>query len=249
MKLKHKMNIAGKVSGAFFGGLLSSNILGALLCGFLGHLLFDLEDDESEEQEYIIDDVVLPTNVNIVQSLLKLCIQLINLKNQMLCSEIDIIKEFFVEKLKFETKEINFIDNIIQNLINNNIEINVTECNNCINSYCNENDKLDIIQLLFLVAISDGPIDDEELKYILEEAQALKISSKDFNFIKNYYIQEEVDFFTVLGVTKDATDDEIKSAFRKHIIRLHPDKNNGNYDKAQFQKIVNAYNEIKKSKK
>jgi DnaJ-class molecular chaperone len=46
------------------------------------------------------------------------------------------------------------------------------------------------------------------------------------------------DHYTVLGISKNATDDEIKSAYRKLARTHHPDKG-GN--KEQFQKIQQAY--------
>lgn len=50
------------------------------------------------------------------------------------------------------------------------------------------------------------------------------------------------DFYEVLGVTKEATDAEIKSAFRKLAIKYHPDKNQGNKEaEEKFKEINEAY--------
>jgi molecular chaperone DnaJ len=47
------------------------------------------------------------------------------------------------------------------------------------------------------------------------------------------------DYYQILGVTKSATDDEIKKAYRKLAHQYHPDKKGG--DEAKFKEINEAY--------
>jgi len=50
------------------------------------------------------------------------------------------------------------------------------------------------------------------------------------------------DLYAVLGVTKTASIDEIRSAYRKLALGLHPDRNPGDKDKErQFKEISQAY--------
>lgn len=50
------------------------------------------------------------------------------------------------------------------------------------------------------------------------------------------------DHYSTLGVSETATDDEIKSAFRKLAMKYHPDRNPGdNSAEEQFKKINDAY--------
>lgn len=54
----------------------------------------------------------------------------------------------------------------------------------------------------------------------------------------------EKDFYAVLGVSKDATADEIKKKFRKLAIELHPDKNPGDKEAEERFKAVSEANDV-----
>lgn len=55
------------------------------------------------------------------------------------------------------------------------------------------------------------------------------------------------DYYEVLGISKDASDDEIKKAFRRKAVELHPDKEGG--DEAKFKEVNEAYEVLKDSSK
>ncbi len=58
------------------------------------------------------------------------------------------------------------------------------------------------------------------------------------------------DYYGLLGVARNATDAEIKSAYRKLAMKHHPDRNPGNKEaEAQFRKINAAYEALSDSKK
>ena len=55
------------------------------------------------------------------------------------------------------------------------------------------------------------------------------------------------DYYEILGISKDASADEIKKAFRKAAVKHHPDKEGG--DEAKFKEINEAYEVLKDQQK
>lgn len=54
------------------------------------------------------------------------------------------------------------------------------------------------------------------------------------------------DFYNTLGVARDASDDEIKKAYRKLAMTYHPDRNNGSSEaEEKFKEITEAYDVLR----
>ena len=49
------------------------------------------------------------------------------------------------------------------------------------------------------------------------------------------------DYYQVLGVSKNATPDEIKKAYRKLALQYHPDRNKGKEAEGKFKEVTRAY--------
>merc|ERR1712180_85564 len=57
------------------------------------------------------------------------------------------------------------------------------------------------------------------------------------------------DYYSILGVAKGASDDEIKKAYRKLALKYHPDKNQSPGAEERFKEIGEAYDVLSDSRK
>ena len=57
------------------------------------------------------------------------------------------------------------------------------------------------------------------------------------------------DYYKVLGIAKDASEDEVKKAYRKQALRYHPDKNKSPGSEDKFKEIAEAYDVLSDAKK
>lgn len=76
---------------------------------------------------------------------------------------------------------------------------------------------------LFLrrVAEADGSISDSEFQKLSQIARFFNIGQQK---VQDTYKQSSAAAYNILGVPKDATDTEVKNAYRKLVKRYHPDK-------------------------
>ncbi len=57
------------------------------------------------------------------------------------------------------------------------------------------------------------------------------------------------DYYEILGVTKTATSDEIKKAYRKLALKYHPDHNKGKEAEGKFKEVTGAYEVLSDAQK
>jgi DnaJ like chaperone protein len=107
-----------------------------------------------------------------------------------------------------------------------------------------------IITFLFGVAAVDDFINAKETRAIHRIAGYLGISDDDFRELKHHFTSDN-NPFKVLGIDEDATPAQIRTAYRKMVLKYHPDKREAHVSEKEanlkFREIKRAYEVIKKS--
>ncbi len=113
-----------------------------------------------------------------------------------------------------------------------------------------------MIQLLFRISMADGHFHPAEEQFIRQVSSVLGISQMEYDQIMAIYVKNNDGAYRILGVTPQATDDEIKKSYRKLVVEYHPDKLMAKGIPEDFIKIANekmaeinnAYNALRKER-
>jgi len=96
-----------------------------------------------------------------------------------------------------------------------------------------------MIQLLFRIALADGELHRDEESFIQRIASVFQMSTAEYQQIKALYIKQTDHAYSILGISRGASDDEVKKAYRKLVREYHPDRMQAKGVPEDFMKIAN----------
>ena len=114
--------------------------------------------------------------------------------------------------------------------------------------------RLQLLHFLFGISNADGILHPNEVKVITNIASWIGVSTADFESIKSMFNDTLEDSYKILEVSPDATNDEVKKAYRNMALKHHPDKVSylgediRRAAEEKFQKVNGAYEKIKKER-
>ncbi len=81
-----------------------------------------------------------------------------------------------------------------------------------------------MVHLLFRIAMADGQYHPAEERFIRQVAEIFGLSNVEFEQIRALFVKVNHKAYQVLGVTPEASVDEIKNAYKKLVNQYHPDR-------------------------
>lgn len=111
--------------------------------------------------------------------------------------------------------------------------------------------RLQLLHFLFGIAKADEFVTEKEVEEIRKIAGYLYINQHDYESIKAMFYDASDNAYKILEIDKTASNDEVKTAYRKMVKKYHPDKLRDLGDehlqgaKEKFQSIQDAYEKIK----
>ncbi|MBO6063174.1 MAG: TerB family tellurite resistance protein [Bacteroidales bacterium] len=133
-------------------------------------------------------------------------------------------------------------------------QVNIYSVGDQIASNMNYSQRLQLFQYLVSIATADGEFSQSEKSVLEAIASAIRLTSTDAASIIAMYYKEADSAYTVLEISPSATDDEVRSAYRRMAMKYHPDRVatlGPEVQKAaeeKFKKIQEAYAAIKKQR-
>ena len=228
--------------GWAFGGPIGA------LAGFVLGTFFDSAESPYEEQQKA--NKIPTTQSDYICSLLVLVTAVLKADGKILRSELEYVKAFF--KQNFGVQGAQEALRILKDLTKQNIP--VTDVCHQIRHYMDYSTRLQLIHFLYGIATADQEVHPSEMELIGHIAQQMGISEADYSSIKAMFVPKTDWAYDVLETTSEATNEEVKKAYKKMAVKYHPDKVSYLGEDVQraanekFQKVNEAYQVICKER-
>lgn len=247
-----KNNQGGKMKyGKWVGGGLGWAFGGPIggLIGFMFGSMFDSGDNPGY-RSHPYEEGTPTQSGDFSMSLLVLSAAVMKADGVVKKSELEYVRRFFDNNFGVEKSNQQML--ILRELLKK--DINVQDVSYQISRYMDYSSKLQLLHYLFGIALADGHVDNSEINVIQSISGFLKLSQADYNSVKAMFVKDTDSAYKILEIEPDATDEELKKAYKKMAIKYHPDKVSHlgeDVRKAaedKFQKLNAAYDEIKKQR-
>ncbi len=185
-----------------------------------------------------------------IMSLLVLCSAVIKADGRTQQSELDYVRSFI--RNNFGPAAEPEAMRVLQDLLAK--DVNIYSVGSQIAGNMNYSQRLQLFHYLANLANADGEFSKSEKDVLESIASAIRINSSDASSVIAMFYKDIDSAYAVLEISPSATDDEVKTAYRRMAMKNHPDKVatlGPDVQKAaaeKFRQIQEAYESIKRQR-
>jgi DnaJ like chaperone protein len=233
-------------------GWAAGGPIGALLGFALGSMIEGMQTGKYEYEPHTQPNFNKPqtTPNDFILSLLVLASAVMKSDQKILRSELDFVKRFLLQQFGTDEAERQLL--ILRELLKK--DYNLHDVGLQIKRYMEYPSRLQLMHFLFGLAGADNQVSSAELNTITNISGILGIRPSDFESIKAMFVKDTTSAYRILEVTPDASEEELKKAYRRMALKYHPDRVAHLGDDLQkaantkFQELNSAYDQIKKQR-
>ena len=219
--------------GKWIGGLMGFVTMGPLgaLAGFAIGSLFDNANENMIEGSDVQNEYAGQRN-SFLFSMLVMASYIIRADGRIMHSEMEYVRNFL--RNNFGEAAVSEGEQILLNLFEQRKQMDrtnpmafkntINQCGQQIAENMTYEERLQLLSFLAQIAKSDGNVCKEEIDALREVALSMGLSYQEVESMLNMRGKSLDEAYKVLEVSPDASDEEVRAAYKKMALKHHPDR-------------------------
>ena len=218
-------------ASTWIGGILgwvALGPIGGLIGAWIGSMIGSDEAQDSSSNRLFADAAEGNRN-SFLMSMLVLASYIIKADGRIMHSEMELVRQWL--RANFGEVAVRQGDQILRRLFEASkqqgearFEQNIKDSCLQISMNMEYSERLQLLNFLVMIAQADGFVDQAEVTALKNIAEWMQVPAEEIDTLLNLDKDDLESAYKVLGVSPDATDDEVKRAYRRLALEHHPDR-------------------------